>query len=101
MREEPALASLPFRVRVEPKVLRLSLDLDIGPIMPADKALEVGVSAVVKTKGGETSHWALAHPGPRPDFHRRDGFTLSIAAYSRMRSLPKRWTKGAAPGTGK
>ncbi len=78
MREEPAFASLPFDVRIEPGTLRLSADLDIGTIVPADRTLDAAVCAVVRTKTGDVSHWALAHPGPRPDFHRRDGFTLEI-----------------------
>ena len=78
MREEPAFASLPFDVRIEPGTLRLSLDLDIGTMVPAGKTLDAAVCAVVKTRTGDVSHWALAHPGPRPDFHRRDGFTLEI-----------------------
>lgn len=80
MREEPAFASLPFRVRAEPQALRLSLELDIGKILPAGDVVEAAVSAVIKTLDGATSHWALVHPGPRPDFHRRDGFALSIPA---------------------
>lgn len=80
MREEPAFASLPFRVRREPEGLELSLDLAIGRIVPPAKAIGVAVCAVIKTVRGGASHWALAHPGPRPDFHRRDGFTLSISA---------------------
>jgi len=80
MREEPAFRSLPFDLRKGPEVLRLSLDLDIGKIIPPGKALEVAVSAVIKTVKGKTSHWALAHPGPRPDFHRREGFTIDLSA---------------------
>lgn len=78
MREEPAFGSLPFRVLTDPGTIRLSLELDIGKILPAGKAIEAAVCAVIKTITGNTSHWACAHPGPRPDFHRRDGFTLSI-----------------------
>ena len=78
MREEPAIASLPFEVWSEPGALRLALDLDIGTIVPAGRAMDVAVCAVVKTRTGEFSHWALVHPGPRPDFHRRDGFKLDI-----------------------
>jgi hypothetical protein len=80
MREEPAFASLPLRVRTEPEALRLSLDVELGKIIPAERAIEVAVGAVVKTVAGETSHWALVHPGPRPDFHRRDGFILNLPA---------------------
>jgi hypothetical protein len=80
MREEPAFTALPFRIRREPEDLRLSLDLGLGKIIPTGRAIEVAVGAVLRTVTGKTSHWALVHPGPRPDFHRRDGFTLSIPA---------------------
>jgi hypothetical protein len=80
MREEPAFRSLPIDLRKEPGVLKLSLDLDIEKIIPAGKAMKVAISAVIKTIKGKTSHWALAHPGPRPDFHRREGFIIDFSA---------------------
>ena len=80
MREEPAFASLPFVIRREPEALGLFLNLDIGKIMPAHKDMEVAVAAVIKTVKGAVSHWALVHPGPRPDFHRRDGFLIGFSA---------------------
>ncbi len=81
MREEPAFPSLPFRIRTEPDAFRLSLELDIGKIVPASGDVEAGVCAVIRTVTGKTSHWALVHPGPRPDFHRRDGFALILPCY--------------------
>jgi hypothetical protein len=78
MREEEAFSSLPFLVRLEPGVLRLSLALDLGGTVPAGRDVEAGICAVVRTTAGKASHWALRHPGPRPDFHRRDGFALTI-----------------------
>ena len=78
MQEEPAFSSLPFGVRIEPGILRLSLDLELGKITPGGEPVEVGICAVVRTTAGGTSHWALVHPGPRPDFHRRDGFALTL-----------------------
>lgn len=83
MREETAFSSLPFRVRVEPGALRLSLDLDLGAILPPDRALDAGVCAVLRTSAGKVSHWALAHPGPRPDFHRRDEFASILPGEAR------------------
>jgi len=80
MQEELAFADLPFRIRMEPDVLRFSLDVGLGKIIPAGDAIEVGVSAVLRTVTGRRSHWALLHPGSRPDFHRRDGFTVNIPA---------------------
>lgn len=80
MREEPAFLSLPLRVRATPQGLRLSLELDIGKVVPAGEVVDAAVAAVIKTPSGGTSHWALVHPGPRPDFHRRDGFALTFPA---------------------
>lgn len=80
MREEGAFAALPFRVRGGPGVLALSLALDLGKLAPGNRDLEASACAVVRTTDGRTSHWAAAHPGPRPDFHRRDGFTIAIPA---------------------
>ena len=78
MREEESFASLPFRVRREPDALRLSLEMDVGRIVPADRDGEVSPCAVIRTRKGGISHWALAHSGPRPDFHRREGFRLLL-----------------------
>ncbi len=80
MREEPAFSALPFRVRTESNALRFSLDLKIERILPAGIPIEAAVCAVIGTVEGRTSHWALHHTGPRPDFHVRDGFTLRIPA---------------------
>jgi len=77
-REEPAFPSLPFGMRSGPGSLRLSMDLDLGKILPAGETVEVGVCAVIRTETGGTSHWALAHPDLRPDFHRREGFALIL-----------------------
>jgi hypothetical protein len=84
MVEEPAFSSLPFRIRSGAGILRLGAELDVGGILPAGGAIEAGVCAVIRTATGRTSHWALVHPGPRPDFHRRDGFALTL----RPTSLP-------------
>jgi len=78
MREEEAFSSLPFLFRREPETLRCSLELDCGKILPSGRSIEAAVCAVIRNATGGTSRWALVHPGPRPDFHRRDGFLLTI-----------------------
>ncbi|MBE9077317.1 DOMON-like domain-containing protein [Romeria aff. gracilis LEGE 07310] len=55
----------------------LSLDLDLTPLIAPHQPLAVGISAVVETPSGIT-YWALTHPEPQPDFHRRDSFTLRL-----------------------
>jgi hypothetical protein len=78
MREEPAIPSLPFDVRRDSKALILTAEFGIGKIVPTGKDLSVAVAAVIWTTDGGESHWALAHPSSRPDFHRRDGFALIL-----------------------
>ena len=78
MREEPAFTSLPFSVYRQPNALRLSLNLDLASIILEDQTFQIAVSAVMKALNGKTTYWALTHPGPQADFHRRDGFILQL-----------------------
>lgn len=41
-------------------------------------ARRLGVSAVIETKVGDISYWALAHPSDKPDFHHPDSFVLEL-----------------------
>jgi len=78
MAEEAAFASLPFRVQRRRDSLVLHLELDLGRIFPAGRRLEAAIAAVIKAREGQVTYWALAHPGSRPDFHRRDGFVIEL-----------------------
>ena len=78
MTEEPAFTSLPFDLQKRPDSWRLALEVDLSRIVPSGRALEVGVAAVVKLRDGRASYWALSHPGSRPDFHRREGFSINM-----------------------
>jgi hypothetical protein len=78
MREESSLASLPFAVQIGPRSLRVSLELDLTGFFPAKQPVDVAISAVIKHKDGELTYWALRHGGPKPDFHRRDGFIIRM-----------------------
>ncbi len=41
-------------------------------------ATRVGLSAVIETRDGAISYWALAHPSDKPDFHHPDSFVLEL-----------------------
>jgi hypothetical protein len=77
MAEEVAFASLPFSVQRQPDSWLLILKVDLTKIIPADQPLEIGISAVIKLPEGEATYWALSHPGPQADFHRRDSFSVA------------------------
>jgi hypothetical protein len=78
MMEEPAVESLPLEVRWDPEALLLAAVIGVGKILPAGKDLAATVAAVIGTTDGGKSHWAPVHPASRPDFHRRDGFALTL-----------------------
>ena len=42
--------------------------------------LVVNVTAILESKAGALSHWALAHPAGKPDFHDRSCFLLHLPA---------------------
>lgn len=78
MHEERAFASLPFEVVLREGSLSVRLAVEIGRILAPDRAIDIGVSAVLESKDGSFSYWALEHRAARPDFHQRDGFSIRL-----------------------
>lgn len=58
--------------------LELTISLRLPPPLATAAALELGITAVIATRNGGVSYWALCHPGEQADFHRRDGFALRL-----------------------
>ena len=80
MKEETAFPTLPFSVQTEPDALSVALKLNLGAVFAASQGLEMAIATVVKHSNGDSSYWALKHPGKEPDFHLRDSFTLKLPA---------------------
>lgn len=47
-------------------------------MLPAGNMLHLGLCGVIETNDGHKSYWALRHCAPRPDFHLRQSFTLTL-----------------------
>jgi hypothetical protein len=60
--------------------LRVSLDLEGMPELPANARWRLALSAVIEERNGDKSYWALAHPPGKPDFHHGDGFACDVEA---------------------
>ena len=54
-----------------------SLELDVVLECPTG-ALRLGCSAVIESKAGALSYWALSHPSEKPDFHNADAFIVEL-----------------------
>jgi len=76
--EEEAFKSLPFNVFARTDAFLLNLEFDLDKIIPADEMLKAGISAVIKQKDGNTTHWALTHPCQQADFHKRESFIIEL-----------------------
>lgn len=42
------------------------------------RSCTLAISIVIKPQNGEITYWALTHPGPQADFHRRDSFLIEL-----------------------
>lgn len=78
MREEERLTALPFAIDSGTDALRVAVEASLDSFIGMDEPLEAGISAVIRLRGGGTEFWALAHPGPAPDFHRRESFLIRL-----------------------
>lgn len=61
-------------------VARIGIDRalkSLGVVDPENTKLAIGLSAVIKVNG-ELSYWALKHSAEKPDFHRRESFTIEL-----------------------
>jgi hypothetical protein len=78
MQPEEAFNHLPFIVHITRDILCLEISFDAKEIIGEARPLVIGISAVLMSLTGKTSYWAISHNGPRPDFHRRDNFTIEL-----------------------
>jgi len=78
MAEETAFTSLPLSIRRRPDSLLVALEVEVERILAADQPLAVALAAVIKSRDHGLIYWALTHPGPQADFHRREGFLVKL-----------------------
>lgn len=80
-REERVVGLAEHAVTARPEVFVLEAAFELGAVPElATAALDVGLAVVLATTDGQHGYRALHHPGSRPDFHHRDGFTLRLPA---------------------
>lgn len=55
------------------------LDAILAPdLLPPAGPWQIGLTAVIESRDGSKSYWALTHCGPAPDFHLRSSFVLNL-----------------------
>lgn len=73
----PHALAAPPRIKTESARRRFVLTAEVEPA-PAASSLRLGLAAVIETRAGDTTYWALVHPSERPDFHHPDCFTVEL-----------------------
>jgi len=74
--------ALPFAVRAAEQGLELELSLQLPEELASacrQRALQLGVTAVMEHPQGDLTYWALSHGGAEADFHRREDFLLQLS----------------------
>jgi len=78
MRREERVAEPLIQIGRTPDSFSLTAELMIGTLHENTPSLRIGVSAVLRHQDSRLSHWALAHPENRPDFHASQSFLLRV-----------------------
>ena len=78
MREEGAYAQIPFEFKKTSNELSLDCAVNLSRLFRRQSVLLIGITAVIQTTDGSKTYWALAHPGPRADFHLRESFVMEL-----------------------
>jgi hypothetical protein len=78
---QPDIANPKIETVMTGVALGLVASVNLGPFsefIPWEE-WRAGLSAVIEAEDGTVSHWALAHPEDKPDFHHRDCFAAVLA----------------------
>jgi len=78
MRQDPKIADLRSTCRREANRLELTLSVDLAGLDLDNAPLQLGLSAVILSRQGAQTYWALTHCGPHPDFHNRKAWLFLV-----------------------
>ncbi len=80
MSTEEQLQHLPITTSLDENtgIFSLATKLPLDKLPITNSMVHVGVAAVIQTKDGKQSYWALFHPNAHPDFHDRGSFVLEL-----------------------
>lgn len=72
-----------IEIEHEPRSLVVTASVDLPAQGGGGWPWRVGLTAIVADAAGQVSHWALAHPRDKPDFHDAAGWTLRLEENAR------------------
>jgi hypothetical protein len=78
MNWETSISQLPYQVDIRDNCCQINLVCNLNNIIEENLALEVGITAVIKTMNNISTYWALTHPAAQADFHQRESFAIDL-----------------------
>lgn len=78
-REETLLSWLHSEFKELSAEYWLDVSVDLTPLIRPGHEMFMAITAILQTKDGSETYWALAHPAAQADFHLREGFILPLA----------------------
>jgi hypothetical protein len=79
MYAHPGVEVRDFRRNMEEGALTIGATFDLDRVMSGQSSpWRIALSAVIETKVGDISYWALGHPSDKPDFHHPASFVLEL-----------------------
>jgi hypothetical protein len=79
IREETEISQLLFEFKKAVEGYPLDISVDLTPLTESEEKLQIAITAIVQTRDGKETYWALIHPAPLADFHLRESFILDLA----------------------
>ena len=77
--KEASVHSLPASVTESgTERFKIRCEVDLNAIGLTNTPIRIGPCAILKTTASKLIYWAMDHHGPKPDFHRQDGFVMSL-----------------------
>ena len=78
-REEPGISELRSDFQRALEGCALDVTVDLTSILDLGYELQMAITAIIQTRDGHETYWALTHPGINADFHWRESFVLKLA----------------------
>src|SRR5262245_12804533 len=83
-REERQIPDLQLEIRDAIEGYCVDAVVDIQSIVDSGKQIQAGITAVMQTRHGHETYWALVHPRLQADFHLRESFILALEGTNRL-----------------
>jgi hypothetical protein len=87
---EPLVHGVAITTQSKPDVFTLTAAVDLDRLLQIEESVIVAIAAVLQTRDGRETYWALTHPASQADFHLRESFILALEGQTRLspRSAP-------------